>query len=161
MHEGHVAFALEAVKKCKLDEVILLPEPLPRYKTDVATLDWRVDFACKMVSAYPNIKVKKMQNGHLTVTGVMKQLSSLYQDGEVVMLVGSDLAKQLSNWVGIETMIKTHQLCIGLRGADTRTSIEPYIRQLAEKYGYKINACYVSTPYKDVSSSQKRKMAKD
>src|SRR5688500_13565413 len=103
VHQGHVAFCLEALRVCKLDEVLLLPERVPREKQNVADFSRRRSLLQDAVSARPALHVMVLNSDQFTVKETLPELQRKLGDAELTLLVGSDVVRTfLYRWEGLK-----------------------------------------------------------
>ena len=57
VHKGHIAFAIDAMKQAKLDEVYFLPEVKPRRKPGVSHVSHRIAMLQIATRPYEKIKI--------------------------------------------------------------------------------------------------------
>lgn len=155
LHEGHVAFALAALEAARLDKVYFLPERVPRYKKNVSTMGRRLKQISAELMPHRQLQCLALDSDHLTLPNVMREMAAEYKQHQICMLIGSDLARALPQWDDKDSLFKNHEFCIGLRGNDQKTDIEPILKQLQKDHS-QIKIYYVETPYRQVSSTQKR-----
>ncbi len=156
LHDGHVSFALQAIEQLKLDKVLVLPERLPRYKKDVPDVEHRVAFAAEKVVAHDKIEVLSLECDYLTVEAVLASLPHIYNSHHVVMLIGSDLAKNIASWDSLGELFNNHEICVGLRGNDESDPIERIFNELREAHGGIVRYKIIETEYPEVSSTKVR-----
>ncbi len=156
IHEGHIAFAREALKTCHLDRVIFLPEPSPRYKKDVTNINTRLQNAKSAIGRSPFYKVHHSSADQFTMHSIMPEIESLYPDASIVLLVGSDVTLTLHTWENITELTRSVQFVIGLRGNATKNKIVMAMNALSTSLGTDIRYSIISTQHSAVSSSQKR-----
>lgn len=156
MHIGHVSFALEALSVCNLDKIILLPEKYPRGKKQVADFDTRVHYIEQLITGYPQLEIVVLHTMPITVHSEKKELSKVLSTNDAVLLLGSDTLPNLRQWHDIELLLQDHELCIGIRGADTQEYVAEYVSHLEKVLGMKITYQSVETSHKYISSTQIR-----
>jgi nicotinate-nucleotide adenylyltransferase len=157
VHPGHIAFAREALQACQLDEVILLPERLPRGKQHVTGLAQRVTLLTKATATVANVRIAQLQSDQFTVAGTLPELEQLFPDAELTLLVGSDIARTfLYRWPGLEILLASMRLAIGLRGHDTPSEIAGIIKELEQQYGLTVAYTLIRTPHAHLASSHFR-----
>ncbi len=156
IHKGHISFANVAADNCTLDTVYFLPERNPRGKIGVSPIDTRVEKIKKTIAPYPRLTVTVPATSPITVASEKAELSHMFADSQVVLLLGSDIVESLSSWVDIKEFLNEHELCIGLRNHATEQSIRHLISSLEQKLQTNIVYTIVSTEHKDISSSRLR-----
>lgn len=119
VHAGHIAFALQAIEQASLDEVVFMPERMPRYKTGVEHFGHRVAMLRHAVKPHPKLSVAELVERHFSVAKTMPQLRSTFRGAELVLLVGSDVAVTIPHWDNAHELNESTELVVGLR-ADMR-----------------------------------------
>lgn len=104
VHTGHVATALQAIEKARLDEVVFLPERRPRHKTGVEHFGHRVAMLNRAVRPHAKLSVLELVDTSFSVKRILNQLKRLYPDSQLVFLWGSDTAKFISDWPDADTL---------------------------------------------------------
>ncbi len=159
IHKGHIAFALEAMRECGLDGIVLLPEAQPRHKPSVSPLGQRVELIKKAIGNEEGLSIFIPRSKQFTVAQTLPELMSHFNDSNLTLLLGSDVLRTFSNsWSKLETLLQNVHLAIGLRDHDTTAYVQKAIRDLEKEYGVPITYYIVETPHKHVSSSAIRKV---
>ena len=156
LHAGHISLAEQAFITCGLDEVLFLPERAPWGKTDVPHIDSRVQFAEKILSDYPNFRIRALRATPHTFKAHRVELKDIYNHHTIVLLIGSDTLKTLVRWEDIGLFLRDHELCVGLRGNETRESVLAQLMQLESVLAQNITYHIVETPHRHVSSTKIR-----
>lgn len=123
VHAGHVAFALQAQKAGKLDEIYFLPERRPRHKTGVEHFGHRVAMLERALRPYPRLHVLELDDISFTVRRTLVSLERLFPGAQLVMLSGSDVIPTMVQWPLLERLAIESELIIGLRGDTDQTAI--------------------------------------
>lgn len=156
VHEGHLAFAEAARSQCQLDEVVLLPEPQPRGKQDVTSLEHRVAMLQQSVTNREGLRVLTLPSQQFSVAETLPQLRELFRDAEIIILMGSDVARSLPHWERVAELLREVSLAIGLRGPDQPADLKPILRKLEQTHHITIRHCFIQTPHPHLTSSQIR-----
>jgi len=160
VHEGHIAFAKAALLAGKLEEVIFLPEKMPRGKPQVSSLTVRLNALRKETTQSERLRVMSLPMERFTVTDTLAILQSKFEDTRLALLVGSDIARTFQHrWPGLGTLLRTTDLIIGLRDKDAPEDIEKLMAFLEVKHGCKITYSILVTPHAHVASSKIRDAA--
>jgi len=97
IHEGHISFAKEAMKVCRLDTIVFMPERFPRGKPNVSPISERVT-ELEIALAETSFVVLNAHADQFTVDETLTELEVLYPDTVFTFLIGSDVALYLPNW---------------------------------------------------------------
>lgn len=152
VHSGHIAFALAAMEACNLDEVVFLPENNPRAKQHVTALSHRQALIEKAIHAYPHLSVTNVSSPQFTVQKTLPELRERFVGSELTLLIGSDIARDISQWPEVDTLLKEVRLAVGMRSEDSETAIKASLQSAAAS----VRATFVKTDFAAMASSQVR-----
>lgn len=153
VHAGHIAFALEAERLCRLDEVVFLPEHLPRGKRTVTSLADRVTLLRSNLT-HEGLKVTELGSRQFTVKDTLPEILRLFPGSELTLLVGSDVVQtSLHRWEDLATLLSHVSLAIGMRGNDPPDAVHRTMRSLEASYGMTIAYKIMRTEHADLASS--------
>ena len=153
LHEGHIRFALTALEQSHLDKVILLPEKTPRNKPTAANIDARVRYAETLLSDYPNIEIRTLKAETQTYKAEQDELGEIFDTARVVLLVGTDVLKTIPYWQDADLLLRDHELCVGIRGNESVSSVLEKIKQIELITGVRAEYKIIETKHKDISST--------
>ena len=120
VHTGHVAFALQAMEKAKLDKLYFLPERRPRHKKGVEHFGHRVAMLQRAVKPHPKFAVLELDDVSFSIERTLPRLKREFLSDQLVFLFGSDAIQHLGNWPLAERLLASSELVIGLRSQDDR-----------------------------------------
>ena len=149
VHAGHLAFADAACKAATLEQVIFMPEEVPRGKAGVTDIATRVGHLQAALQASKH-EVYRARQPQFTIAQTLSQLQRQYPRTTLSFLMGSDIVPGLAMWPNLNQLIEHHQLIVGMRQPQDRQEIETILRQLGAMY------TIVTTPHAHVSSRQIR-----
>jgi nicotinate-nucleotide adenylyltransferase len=129
VHSGHVAFALQAVQAAKLDKVYFLPERRPRSKPQTEHFGHRVAMLRQALKPHPQLELLELVDTSFSISRTLPELKRRF-DGQLVFLIGSDVAKNLAGWPDAARLLKDSEFVIGIRSRDSR----PQLRKLVEEW---------------------------
>jgi nicotinate-nucleotide adenylyltransferase len=139
VHVGHITFGTAALRVCRLDEVIFIPEPAPRNKQSVTELRHRLAMLQYAVAPYPKLRALTLETPRFTIAETLPLLRRLFPDAELTLLIGSDAAKTLLyRWEGLEQLLPEVAFAVGLRGNDTRRDIAKVMKQVEFIYQHQV-----------------------
>lgn len=124
VHAGHIAFALQAIEKTKLDELYFLPERRPRGKQGVEHFGHRVAMLNRAVKPYQKCKVLELTDMAFTVEYTLPKLQRQFEGHQLVFLVGSDVAQTMEEWPLLERLVEHTELVVGLRENDDAQQVK-------------------------------------
>lgn len=130
VHKGHISFALQAIEAAGLDEVVFVPEPLPRHKQDVTHIGHRIAMLELIVSDYPNLSVLELPDKQFTVAASLPRLIKKYPNDELFMLIGTDVLAHISVWPHVKTLLRKVSLVVAVRGQKDMSHAKQLLTQL-------------------------------
>gem|GEM_PF-1197683 len=150
VHAGHIAFAQEAMRVCKLDELVFMPERFPRGKPNVSPISERIT-ELEIALAETPFTVLDAQADQFTVDETLTELEVLYPNVKFTFLIGSDIALNLPKWENIERLSSRYEFAIGIRNSDATAIISETMQRLdIARY------TLITTPHAHLSSSSIR-----
>lgn len=155
VHEGHIAFAKKSYKKNHLDRVVFLPEANPRGKNNVTDISHRIELIKRTIKDDSKFDVRLVQSKQFTVDETFDELKSLFPNSHFTFLFGSDIVKAL-RWDGIERILSTSDLSIGLRHDDNEKDVTTLLENLKSHYGIAFEYTLISTAHREMTSSHIR-----
>jgi nicotinate-nucleotide adenylyltransferase len=157
VHPGHVAFACETRDKLQLDEIIFLPELTPRGKPQVTSMQHRQALLEQLLADQPGMRAVQLRSPQFTVDDTLPELHALLGDAQLTMLIGSDIVRTFPyRWEGLQTLLSSVSLAIGMRTGDSHSEITQIITDLQHAYGRPVQYQYIHTPEADMASTQIR-----
>lgn len=156
VHNGHVGFAVRALEVAKLDEVIFIPEKLPRGKeNDVTDLSHRFELLVRAIEPYEGLGVRILTADRFCVLGTMPELRAMFDDAELFMLLGSDVVRTFPDrWNNLDDLFSEMKLIVGLRAGDNRRETRKILRHLDVSVRPKV--IFVDSPLSAVNSTRVR-----
>ncbi len=118
VHEGHIAFARQALKECGLEKVFFLVEPRPRRKQGVKALEHRLKMVQIATKHEPQFGTIMLDQTRFTVSETLPVLKKLFKGAEIYLLFGDDVLKHLAHWPHVEELVKDVNFIIGIREQD-------------------------------------------
>ncbi len=115
VHAGHIAFALQAIERGKLDTLYFLPERRPRHKKEVEHFGHRVAMLRQALRPHPKFEVLELDDVSFSVTRTLPKLRRQFPNAELVFLFGSDAIQQLPTWPQAKQLLKQAELVVGCR----------------------------------------------
>lgn len=153
VHSGHIAFALQAMLNTGLDKVYFLPERRPRNKPDVEHFAHRVAMLKQAVKPHPQFEVLELVDVAFTIDRTLPKLRKLADKGQLVFLMGSDIAEQVPAWQNADALLQEAELVVGIRQRDNAA------RVYKKLFGWKVQPkeLHVFTSFAaDISSREVR-----
>lgn len=123
VHAGHIGFALQAIQEAKLDQVVFLPERLPRGKT-AEHFGHRVAMLERALRPHARLAMLELADKRFSVQRTWPQLQRLWPGSQLVLLAGSDVIPMMQHWPGSDKMLQTSELVIGLRTGESPEAIQ-------------------------------------
>lgn len=124
VHAGHIAFALQAIKEAKLDEVYFLPERRPRYKPVPEHFGHRTAMLTRAIRPHRHLGILELPDIYFDVSRTLPKLKHEFPGAELVFLMGSDVALGLNLWPKIEKLLSNSGLVIALRNDHSANEVK-------------------------------------
>lgn len=115
VHSGHIAFALQAIRTAKLDQVIFMPERRPRFKPSVEHYGHRIAMLKAAAAPHPRLAVMEVVDRHFTVRRTLPLLQGEFRNAELVFLMGSDAAITVPHWDRADRLLIAGEIVVGVR----------------------------------------------
>lgn len=155
VHDGHIAFARQAIDECTLDKVFFLVEPRPRRKQGVKALEHRAKMVQLAIKQEKGLGSILLDQTRFTVAETMPLLKARFKGAELYLLLGDDVIKNLAHWPHFETMLSDVGFIIGVR-SDSVTKVRAAIKTLERTQGIKISYKIFKSTAPDIASTQIR-----
>ncbi len=135
VHIGHVGFALQAIEAAKLDQVVFLPEQMPRDKSQVTDITHRMAMIERTIAPYSQLSMHFVDDvPQFCVQGTLPALRRIFEGDELVLLLGSDVVKTFINrWANLEELFANMTLAIGIRRGDTKKDLKKVLKSVSGK----------------------------
>ncbi len=157
IHSGHVAFAKEAQKTCRLDRIFFLIEPRPRRKQGVKGFEHRLKMVQLALKDEPALGVIQLEHARFDAERTLPLLQERFKGSQLYMLMGDDmLLTHFIGWPHIEGLISSVHFIIGARGS-TQSELAKHVRQIEHTKGLKFNYSVITTIKTEVSSVSVRR----
>lgn len=128
VHVGHITFALQAIETAKLDQVVFLPERIPRRKSGVEHYGHRVAMLKGATAPHPSMAVLELTDKNFTIARTWPQLQTIFQRSDLSLLVGSDVLTHMQRWPLIEKLLPDCEVVVGTRADDELGTAELLVR---------------------------------
>lgn len=140
-----------------LDEVVFMPEMQPRGKNRVTGITQRIALIEQVISEFAGLRVMRLVSKQFTVTQTLPEIQRIFKDSRLTLLVGSDIARTLLyRWEGLDTLLASVSLAIGMRSGDGRDEITSVMDQLARDYRMPVDYTLIFAPEADIASTHVR-----
>jgi nicotinate-nucleotide adenylyltransferase len=122
VHVGHLVAALEARQALELDRVLLVVAGDPWQKTDlrpVTPAEDRFAVVAATVEGIEGLEASRLEidrSGPSYTADTVRQLSDAHPGAELFLVVGDDVAAELSTWQRVEEVVGAVTLVIVQRG---------------------------------------------
>lgn len=132
IHDGHIAFARDAIKNARLDKVFFLVEPRPRYKQGVKALEHRTEMVQRAIADDKQLGVIVLEQNRFTVHETWPILQARFAGAHLTMLMGDDVFKHLSRWPRIDELVTSADIVVGMRSNADKTVIADHVRTIED-----------------------------
>lgn len=98
VHRGHLAFAAAAQAQFGLDKVYFLPEPRPRHRQGVKSLNHRTNMIHLALADTPKFSVISLTTQEFDVRYIWPAITARFSGEELFMLLGNNVIGRLAAW---------------------------------------------------------------
>ena len=124
-HIGHLILAEEAKDKFNLDKIFFIPVYLPPHKDiPLAKAEDRLEMVKLSIKDNKNFEcldIEIKRGGKSFTIDTLKELKKKYPHAHLFLIIGSDLAKDFSNWKDYEEIIKIAKVLVARRSKELTT----------------------------------------
>jgi nicotinate-nucleotide adenylyltransferase len=159
VHDGHLAFAREALKQCKLDKVFFLVEPRPRRKQGVKALEHRDEMVRLAIKNEPKFGSIQLGQQRFTSVSTLPVLQERFKGAELHMLMGDDMLAHFADWPHVEELVSKIRFAIGIRN-HTKADIEHRLKIMQKTRGLDMHYKLFQAPNAEYASSKIRAAVK-
>jgi nicotinate-nucleotide adenylyltransferase len=128
VHVGHITFALQAIEEAKLDQVVFLPERVPRHKIGSEHYGHRVAMLKGATAPHPNLAVLELTEKNFTIARTWPHLQTIFEGTELSILVGTDVLAHMQQWPAIGKLLSGCEIIVGTRADDKPGMAELVVR---------------------------------
>lgn len=145
IHNGHINLAMQLLRQLNLDKVIFIPANIPPHKQNYTMVDREIRYklCCLACEGFDKFEVSDMEiktNSTNYTVDTLKEISYIYKDSELFLLLGSDMFKKVGFWRGFDEIKKMAVLCTVPRNYYELEEILNLEKSLKE-CGTKTNIC--------------------
>lgn len=155
VHFGHIEFAEQAQKECKLDKIFFLVEPRPRRKQGVKAFEHRVRMVQLAIKRHPNIGDIILEQARFTVNETLPILKNRFKNSQLFLLMGDDVLAHLISWPHLDRLMSSVHFIIGTR-EQTRRELGKTLATIENSRGTRFTYTIINTRHRRVSSRQVR-----
>ena len=161
-HIGHISAALQAVDALRLDRLLLIPDRIAPHKQlpeGSATPEQRLKMLEIAAKNYPQLEVSDMEllrEGTSYTYLTVLELKEKYPDGELVLLMGTDMFLSFDKWKNPDIILQNAALGVLYRGEKGEKAAIEAKKQEMEAKGAKIEL--VQNDVVTISSTDLRRM---
>lgn len=143
VHNGHIAMLECFAREPYIDKILVVPTYLPPHKGEVdgATVADRVRMLELAVNKVPKAKISDVEIKRGNVSYTVDTLRELSTQGELYLLLGSDMFLSLESWREPLEIMKLAHIVVGRRENDFATGekIKVYKADLEKRLGARIH----------------------
>ena len=162
-HIGHIQAAKQAVKVLGLSKLLIIPAYAPPHKavlpTNSPTAQQRLEMLRIAVADCPEIEVSDMELRREGVSYTVETVLALkrqYPDGELVLLMGTDMFLSFESWMRWEEILQNAALGVFYRGDKGEKPAIARKKEELEALGAKVTL--VQNDVIAISSTQMRRL---
>lgn len=158
IHLGHLAMAQGALRALLLERVLIIPanEPPHKHLEEGASTVQRVEMARRAVMGEQGLSVSTIEitrSGKSFTIDTLNEVSKLYPDAQLFLLVGSDMLKDLPAWKNAKAVMQKAVIACICRSSAGGGELEA-ANMLKAEYGADVRITDIKAP--DISSSAVR-----
>jgi len=152
IHNGHIAFAREALHKANLDKIFFMIEPSPRRKQGVRGLEHRIKMVQLALIDEPQFATIALDHAQFDAATTLPLLKARFEGAELYMLMGDDmLLTHFISWPHVKSLIQAVHFLIGARLASAET-VAQHVKQIEKTKGAKFHYTIIKAKHTNVSS---------
>jgi nicotinate-nucleotide adenylyltransferase len=157
IHNGHLAFAHEALKKAQLDKIFFMVEPSPRRKQGVRALEHRIKMVQLALRNEPQFATIALDHAQFDAATTLPLLQARFKGAELYMLMGDDmLLTHFISWPHVDSLIASVYFLIGARMA-TAEVVAAHVKQIEKTKGLQFHYLIIQAKHTNVSSGSVRR----
>lgn len=147
VHKGHVFAAESFIRLLALDKLIVMPAADPPHKE---LADGSPDAALRLrmlraaMAEVPGVEVSDLElrrGGKSYTYDTLLQLSAIYPDDELYLLMGTDMLLSFEQWFRFDELFRLAKLGVALRSSlsqQDREAVQACAERLTKEYGAEI-----------------------
>ena len=143
VHNGHIAMLESFAREPYIDKILVVPTYLPPHKGEVegATVADRVRMLELAVKEVPGVQISDVEIRRGNVSYTVDTLRELSTQGELYLLLGSDMFLSLESWREPLEIMKLAHIVVGRRENDlaTEEKIKAYKADLEKRLGARVH----------------------
>ncbi|MDB5163572.1 MAG: Cytidyltransferase-related protein [Candidatus Saccharibacteria bacterium] len=153
IHNGHLAFAEQAIKACGLDKIFFLTEPRPRRKQGVKAFEHRAHMVGLATRHNPQFGSIVLEQTQFTPHQTLPLLKNRFKHAELYMLMGEDMLKHLADWPHVDELVEAVHLIVGSR-QNTPAQVRRALQAINATRGLNFAYTVIDAKHSQLSSSQ-------
>lgn len=153
VHNGHVAFAKEAMQKAHLERVYFLVEPRPRHKQGVKSLTHRMAMVEIAIADESALGQVVLDQDRFTVYETWPLLQSRFEGAQLFMLMGEDVFRRVAQWPRIDELVTSVQFIVGLRKGHNEAELREHFAMLERTKALRLHYDIFRAEHSSVSST--------
>ncbi len=130
VHSGHISFALQALKRAKLDEVYFLPERKPYRKPGAEHYGHRVAMLRQALQPYDRLALAEVVDRRFSVKQTLPRLRTTFPNTILVFLMGADVFAYMPQWEGVKQFITQVQFVVAVRSSEELQAVNATVQML-------------------------------
>lgn len=155
VHQGHVAFAQQALRSCQLDKVFFLVEPRPRRKQGVRAFEHRQHMVQLAIHHEKSLGSIVLEQDRFTAHKTLPLLHARFKGSELYMLMGDDMLQHLGEWPHVDELLSDVEFIIGVRRQNEENVLKKF-QTLEETRGLKLGYKIFQAPESSYASQKIR-----
>lgn len=156
-HKGHLHSATVAAKQLRADRLLVIPDYQPPHKelaVGSPTPEQRLELCRLNFAEVPNAECSDIEitrGGRSYTADTLRHLRQIYPNAELVLLVGTDMFLNITQWYDAEYILTNASIAAFQRAPDELPYIEAKTTELRSRFGTKVEIIF-STPFAAAST---------
>lgn len=142
-HKGHLHSAICAAAQLGSDRFLVIPDYQPPHKELAAgspSPEQRLELCRLCFAEVPGVEctdIEISRGGRSYTADTLRHLRALYPDDELILLVGTDMFLNITQWYDAEYILTTASVAAFQRAPDERAYLEAKSEDLHSRFGTK------------------------
>lgn len=162
IHNGHINLAVQTARLLHLDRVLLIPTNIPPHKQMHAAPGEHRLAMCRLAAhGHERLIVSDRElkrEGPSYTVDTLRELKAEYPDGELFLIMGSDMFFTLQQWRESDRIMRLAVICTAARESGERKCLLEHAQYLNDQYGAKCEVLDIDVL--EMSSTQIREKLK-
>lgn len=114
MHNGHLQFIKDSIKKHDLDKVLILIEKRSKYKKSFASFAHRKKIGELSIKDVPAAELYETSSESYPISSTLPKIKKEFK-ARIYLLIGDDVKQHIAGWPGSDYMLENIELVVANR----------------------------------------------